>query len=142
MSDKILGWALKVHQAVYVATHGWVGHRMIMVPTLLLRTVGRKTGKVRTSALVYARDEGRYIVVGSNGGAGASPGWFFNAKDNPEVEIQIGRRHVKAKAEIVESGDAAYDRLWDLVNRKNHNRYNAYQAKTSRRIPLMALTPT
>ncbi len=142
MSDRILGWFLKFHQAVYVATHGWLGHRMVMVPTLLLRTVGRKTGKVRTSALVYARDEGRYIVVGSNGGAETSPGWFFNAKDNPEVEIQIGRRRVKAKAETIVCGDAAYDRLWDLVNRKNHNRYNAYQAKASRPIPLMALFPT
>src|SRR4051794_27462073 len=103
---------LKVHQAIYEGTNGWVGHRAIGVPSLLLRTTGRKTGQIRTAALVYARDGDRYIVVGSNGGGTTSPGWIFNAQAEPDVEVQIGRRRFPATAELVNAGHADYDRLW------------------------------
>jgi deazaflavin-dependent oxidoreductase (nitroreductase family) len=142
MLDAMRGGILKVHQAIYEATRGWIGHRLIGVTTLLLRTTGRRTGQTRTSALVYAMDGGRYIVVGSKGGADTSPGWIFNAKANPDVEIQIGRRHLKGEAAVISVGDPDYDRLWALVNQRNGNRYNAYQGKTSRPIPLLAVTPT
>ena len=61
--------ALRIHAQVYERTDGLVGHRMLGVPTLLLRTTGRRTGVTRTNALVYASDGGRYLVVPSNGGA-------------------------------------------------------------------------
>lgn len=141
MLNALFGGFLKVHQAIYEATNGLIGHRMIGVPSLLLRTTGRKTGKARTSALVYVVDNGRYVVVGSKGGADVSPGWFFNAQANPDVEIQIGRTRKRAKAEVIAKGDAEYDRLWQLVNEKNRNRYNGYQRLTERPIPLLALTP-
>ncbi|GAA5154506.1 hypothetical protein GCM10023321_26430 [Pseudonocardia eucalypti] len=48
-------------------------------------------------------------------------------------------RPVTARA--VRPGDADYDRLWDTVNAKNHNRYRAYQKATSRPIPIVALSP-
>jgi F420H(2)-dependent quinone reductase len=141
MLDVLFGAVLKVHQAIYEPTGGLIGHHMLGRPTLLLHTIGRKTGKARTAALVYAEDGGSYIVVGSKGGADISPGWFFNAKANPEVEIQFGRRHVQAKAEPVEKGHPDFERLWTLTNEKNGNRYNTYQSKTSRPIPLLKLTP-
>src|SRR5438552_16182404 len=141
MFDALFGMILNVHQAIYEATGGFLGHGLIGVPTLLLRTTGRKTGKTRTAALVYAKDSDSFIVVGSKGGADTSPGWFFNAKANPDVEIQLGRRHSPAKAEAIEKGDADYDRLWTLTNKNNGNRYNAYQRKTARPIRLLSLTP-
>jgi deazaflavin-dependent oxidoreductase (nitroreductase family) len=141
MLDSLMSGFLRFHQALYVATNGLVGHRMIGVPTLLLRTVGRKSGLTRTAALVYAKDGNGYLVVGSNGGAETSPGWYFNVQADPDVEIQLGRRRQKAAAKVVAKGDADYDRLWALVNQKNHDRYNAYQKKTSRPIPLVVLTP-
>jgi len=114
---------------------------MIGVPSLLLRTKGRKTGQVRTAALVYAMDGDRFIVVGSNGGGPSSPGWIFNAKAAPDVEVQTGRRRFAATAEVIETGHPDYDRLWSLVNAKNRGRYDAYQRKTPRSIPMLALTP-
>jgi F420H(2)-dependent quinone reductase len=141
MSEALFGALLKVHQAIYEATDGLIGHRWLGVPTLMLHTTGRKTGKSRTAALVYAEDAGSYIVVGSKGGADISPGWFFNAKANPEVEVQLGRRRSQAKAEPIVKGDSDYDRLWALTNENNGNRYNTYQSKTSRPIPLLRLTP-
>src|SRR5438045_3363809 len=142
MLDALFSGVLRVHQAIYEATDGRIGHHLLGVPTLLLRTVGRKSGQTRTSGLVYAKDGDSYIVVASKGGADVSPGWFFNARANSDVEVQFGRSRKKAKAEVIEKGDPDYDRLWVLTNQKNGDRYNAYQRKTARPIPLLRLTPT
>ena len=83
---------LTAHQVTYEGTRGWVGHRVLGVPTLLLRTVGARTGKPRTAALVYARDGDDYVVVASNGGDDRAPGWLHNVRARPDVEVQIGRR--------------------------------------------------
>ena len=133
---------LRVHEALYKGTDGRIGHRMIGVPTLLLRTTGRRSGVTRTNSLVYARDGADYLVVASNGGADRPPAWLHNLRAKPEVEIQIGRERRAATARIVEPSDPDYQRLWKLVNEHNRDRYSAYQAKTTRPIPVVAVTPS
>jgi deazaflavin-dependent oxidoreductase (nitroreductase family) len=130
---------INFHQLVYERTDGRLGHRMAVVPSLLLRTVGRRTGQPRTSALVYARVGDEYVVVASNGGADRPPGWLHNVKAQPEVEIQVGRRHIPATARVVERGAPDYEQLWRAVNDGNHHRYESYQQRTERPIPLVAL---
>lgn len=132
---------MKLYEALYKASDGRVGHRMIGVPTLLLITTGAKSGVQRTSALVYARDGADYLLVASNGGSEKPPAWLANIRAKPEVEIQIARRRMKARARVLESSEQDYERLWRLVNQNNHDRYAAYQRGTSRPIPLVALTP-
>ena len=114
---------------------------MIGVPTLLLRTTGRRSGAIRTNSLVYASDGGDYLVVPSNGGADRPSAWLHNLRANPDVGIQVGRRRQEATARIVESSDPDYDRLWRIVNDGNHDRYSAYQKQTARPIPVVVLTP-
>ncbi len=133
---------LRVHERLYVASDGRVGHGMIGVPTLLLRTTGRRSGATRTNALVYATDGDDLLVVASNGGADRPPAWLHNLRAHPEVEVQVKRERRPATARIVERGDPAYDRLWKLVNENNHDRYTAYQEQTSRPIPVVVVTPT
>jgi deazaflavin-dependent oxidoreductase (nitroreductase family) len=133
---------LEVHERLYKATDGRVGHKMIGVPTLLLRTTGRKSGATRTNALVYAQDGGDYLVVASNGGADSPPGWLFNVRAKPEVEVQIGRDRQPGVARIVEPSDPDYGRLWKTVNENNSDRYTAYQEQTSRPIPVVAISPS
>lgn len=133
---------LSLHQRLYERTDGRIGHRMIGVPSLLLRTTGRRTGQPRTSALVYARDGEDYVLVASNGGSDRPPGWLFNVEARPGVEIQVGRTRSAATARVVSAGDESYPRLWKLVNDRNHGRYDRYQVKTERRIPLVVVTPT
>ena len=111
------------------------------MPTLLLRSTGRRSGKQRCNALVYAKDGVDYVLVASNGGSDRSPGWFFNVGEQPAVEVQVARDAAPGTARILESGDPDYDRLWRLVNEKNHGRYDAYQAGTARPIPLVVVTP-
>lgn len=114
---------------------------MLGVPCLLLRTTGRRTGKTRTAALVYARDGDDYVVVASLGGLDRAPAWLHNVRADPAVGVQVGRRRFPATATVVEQGDPDFPRLWQSVNEVNRGRYDGYQAKTSRPIPVVRLTP-
>jgi deazaflavin-dependent oxidoreductase (nitroreductase family) len=139
--DTAFRTTLRTHQFLYEKTDGLVGHRLLGVATLLLRTTGRRSGQTRTNALNYVEDGGRYVVVASKGGAPAPPAWLLNLQANPEVEVQIARRRIPCTATVLGREDPDYERLWKLVNDKNAGRYDAYQAKTERQIPLVALTP-
>jgi deazaflavin-dependent oxidoreductase (nitroreductase family) len=137
----ITGVFTRLHRFVYVHTNGRVGHRLTLVPTLLLRTTGRRSGATRASPLIYARDGRDYVVVGSNWGRDSSPAWLVNLVAAPDVEIQVGRERMPATARVVEAGDADYARLWRLVNANNHGRYDRYQTQTARPIPMVVLSP-
>ncbi|WP_039804874.1 nitroreductase/quinone reductase family protein [Nocardia araoensis] len=133
---------LKAHQWVYENSGGLVGHRLLLGnPTLLLRTVGRKSGEERTSALTYARDGGDYLVTASNGGSPRPPGWLANLKARPECEIQVGRRKLAVRARATLPDDPEYARRWALVDKVNKGRYSAYQKLTKRPIAVVVLTP-
>lgn len=131
---------LRVHQKVYELSDGRVGHRLLGVPTLMLRTNGARSGVIRTNALVYAMDGNRYLVVASKGGSDKAPGWLYNLRKDPAAEVQIGRKRQRAAAEIVYSDDPDYARVWRIVNDNNAGRYDEYQTQTSRAIPVVALT--
>jgi len=93
------------------------------------------------NSLVYARDGGDYLLVASNGGADNHPAWLHNLSADPNVEIQVGREKMKGVARVVRPGDPNYDRLWKIVNDGNSDRYNGYQRKTDRPIPVVVVTP-
>ena len=137
----LMSRVLTLHERIYKATDGRVGHRMIGVPTLLLRTTGRRSGAIRTNALVYAQDSDDYLVVASNGGSDRPPAWLHNLRADPHVEIQIGRQRKPGLARILEPSDASFAKLWTIVNANNHDRYAVYQQQTARPIPVVAITP-
>ncbi|HEY2656519.1 MAG TPA: nitroreductase family deazaflavin-dependent oxidoreductase [Solirubrobacteraceae bacterium] len=140
ISETVLHATLQVHAFIYEHTDGLLGHRLLGVPCLMLRTTGRKTGQTRTSSLVYATDGDRYLVVASKGGTPKAPAWLHNLRANPVVEVQIGRTRFEATAAEIGPGDRDYARLWKLVNDNNASRYDEYQKKTTRPIPIVALT--
>lgn len=132
---------LPIHDAIYQKTGGWIGHRVPgMPPSLLLHTVGAKTGQPRTSTLSYARDGDSYLIVASNAGSDRYPAWYHNLRKHPECEINIGPKRFAGPARRITPEDADYPRLWQLANKNNANRYNGYQRQTSRPIPIFALT--
>jgi deazaflavin-dependent oxidoreductase (nitroreductase family) len=142
LTDTLLFKFLQVHDAVYQRTNGWIGHHLPGAPpSLLLHTVGAKTGSARTNSLTYARDGDSYLVVASKGGDSRAPGWYHNLKANPHVEINVGPKRLRVTATPVTPDDPDYLRLWDIVNKNNANRYRAYQAKTTRPIPVIRLDP-
>ena len=133
---------LKVHDTIYQRTNGLIGHRLPGFSAfLLLHTVGAKTGLARTASLSYANDGNDYLVVASHGGAPKAPGWYFNLKKQPEVEINVGTTRLPVTARVVMPDDPNYPRLWDRVNKGNHDLYRGYQTRTTRPIPVVVLTP-
>ena len=143
MLENLLGTVLRGHDALYRATDGRIGHRLLVgfAPSLLLHTVGAKTGQPRTTTLSYAGDGNAYLVVASKGGDPKAPGWYFNIKKQPDLEINVGPRRFPVRATIVMPGDADYERVWDIVNTNNRNVYRDYQTRTTRPIPVVRLTP-
>ncbi|MGY4711424.1 nitroreductase family deazaflavin-dependent oxidoreductase [Mycolicibacterium sp. CBM1] len=141
LADKALLQFVKVHDAVYQRSHGWIGHRIPGAPpSLMLHTIGAKTGAPRTNSLAYYRDGEDYLVVASNGGADRNPGWYHNLRANPDIEINLGPRRVPVTARIVAPDDPDYARLWSICDSNNSGRYAAYQAATTRPIPVIRLT--
>ena len=132
---------LRLQHAIYKATDGRIGHGMIGVPTLMLTTTGRRSGEPRINSLVYARDGEDYLLVASNGGSDRPPGWLYNVEANPQVTVQVKRERRSGTARMLQPADPDYERLWQLVNANNHDRYTAYQKQTSRPIPIVVVTP-
>lgn len=141
-SERLLFKFLSIHDKIYQATNGRIGHRLPgMPPNLLLHTVGAKTGQPRTTTLTYAEDGDDYLVVASKAGYPKAPGWYHNLKADPNVEINVGAKRLAVTAHPVLPDDPDYARLWKLVNANNSDRYIGYQKKTSRPIPVIVLTP-
>ena len=56
-------------------------------PAVVLTHVGAKSGKTRTSAVVYFTDRGRIILIASNFGGPRNPAWYYNVEANPIVTL-------------------------------------------------------
>jgi len=126
------------HIEEYVATDGKKGHRWRGMPTLLLTTRGRKSGKLRRTALIYGQDGENYLIVASNGGSASHPLWYLNLVEHPEVEVQVGADRLAARARTAAPDEKA--RLWPIMS-AIFPTYDRYQRKTSRDIPLVVLEP-
>lgn len=124
--------------ARYLASDGADGHLWRGVPTLLLTTRGRRSGRLRRTALIYGRDGDAHVVVASWGGAPRHPSWYLNLSQDPEVRIQVGSKEMPARASTAEG--ARREVLWSLMSGV-WPAYDAYQEKTTRRIPVVVLEP-
>ena len=135
-TDPESGWQ-RDHLHQYVASNGAEGHIWNGVPTLLLTTVGRKSGQARRSPLIYGQDGDRYLIVASKGGTDAPPEWYLNLQADPEVRLQVGADVFDATASTASPEEKA--RLWPTMTAIWPD-YDEYQKKTERDIPIVILT--
>jgi len=108
------------------------------VTTLLLTTIGRKSGDPRHVPLLYVDDGDGYLIMGSKGGNVEHPVWYLNLQANPECEIRVGAPPVKARARTLSGEERA--KAWEKVSTR-HPTYAKYQARTDREIPVVRLEP-
>jgi deazaflavin-dependent oxidoreductase (nitroreductase family) len=128
------------HVERYRATDGAEGyHWRNGTEILLLTTIGRKSGKERTHALIQREIDGRYVIVASKGGAPEHPAWYLNMRDQPEVEVQVKGDRFKAAHHDAEGEER--ERLWKAMVEVWPD-YEAYQTKTDREIPVVILERT
>jgi deazaflavin-dependent oxidoreductase (nitroreductase family) len=109
----------------------------IGAPTLLLTTIGAKSGLPRTSPLLYCRDGERLLVIGSNFGQAHHPAWTGNLRANPQATVTIGGVDVPVRATQLEGTERqqAVDAFIELAGV-----YAAYLKRTDREIRVFALT--
>jgi deazaflavin-dependent oxidoreductase (nitroreductase family) len=124
------------HVRRYRETGGEVGYLWNGVPTLILTTVGRKSGQPRDTPLIYAADGDDYVVIASQGGAPTHPQWYLNLRTNPDVHVQVRADRFAATARIADGAER--ERLWRLMAAAWPS-YDVYQTRTERVIPVVAL---
>jgi deazaflavin-dependent oxidoreductase (nitroreductase family) len=128
----------RLTQVTFRLTGGRFGGQQLTYTILLLETRGRKSGRLRTHALLYVRDGERYIICASNFGAPQHPAWYWNLRAVPRARIQVGRRRLIVTARDAEGEERT--RLWQRL-RASWPMYDSYQANVSRTIPVVILTP-
>jgi deazaflavin-dependent oxidoreductase (nitroreductase family) len=125
--------------ALYRLTRGRVLGRIGGQPVLLLETIGRRTGRRRTTPLQYLAEAEAFVVVASDRGAAHPPAWYLNLRAHPDARVQMGTRTIDVLAHQVDGDER--DQLWDQLTAVNRHLEDAAR-KAGRPLPLMALTPT
>ncbi len=106
-------------------------------PYLLLHTRGAKSGLERTVPLLGTQSGDELLIVASRAGDVRHPGWFYNVRTDPDVEITVRGRRYPMRARIVEGAER--ERAWAIVC-DNYSGYATYQRRASgRSIPIITL---
>lgn len=126
------------HVTLYEESGGTQGTDLRGLPVVLVTHRGRKTGAVRKTPLMRVADGGRYVLVGSMGGAPKDPVWVHNLRANPEIELR-DREQVRAMRVREVEGEEKV-RLWALAVAA-FPPYAEYQEKTERQIPVFVAEP-
>lgn len=129
---------IRLYAAAYRATDGRIGGRYRKTPTLLLMTIGRKSGLERVTPVIYLADGDRFIIAASHVGASKHPAWWLNLRECPETTIRVGPATTEVTA--TELAAEERERLWSRFDAM-YPEFRNYRARTARVIPLIALTP-
>ena len=133
------------HLKAYLSTNGEEGYIFDARPhggsavttALILKTIGRKSGRTLLVPLIYSAWGDEYIVVGSKGGADEHPAWFTNLTAQPDAYFQVRNKKFRGSWRVAEGTERA--RIWDYVT-QYFPPYAEYQASTERTIPVVVLT--
>lgn len=125
----------RIHQFVYRLSGGKIGS-YFGAETLLLTTIGRKSGQSRTTPLYYVEDSQNWAVVASNAGSEKHPAWFLNLQASPSAKIQIREKQFDVKIQIAQQEER--DRLWSQFV-DIFAGYQTYQDETEREMPIVIL---
>ncbi len=109
------------------------------IPIILVTCRGRRSGALRTFALMRVEHEGQYALVASKGGAPEHPTWYLNVTAAPDqVMIQDGPEPFDVQ---VRELDGTEREVWWERSVAVYPPYAAYQQRTDRLIPVLLATP-
>lgn len=135
----VVKWMSAANTWVYRLTGGWLGGKFLRgAPVMLLITKGRKSGEPRTAPLLYLQRGDDIVIVASKGGMSKHPLWFRNLEAEPRCEVEIGR--VTRPMIARRANDAEKAALWPSLVAMYPD-YDDYQARTTRNIPVLILSP-
>jgi len=108
------------------------------LPSLVLTTVGSKSGQERKSPLAYfPADGGGWLIVASFAGAAKNPSWYYNLAAHPDqVSIEFSGRMESVTAEQLHGPER--EAAWRKIDSASA-RFSVYQTKTDRELPIIRL---
>jgi deazaflavin-dependent oxidoreductase (nitroreductase family) len=107
---------------------------------LCLTTTGAKSGQPRTVPLLaIPHRDGQFILIASNWGQARHPAWYYNLLAHPQVTVTRNGRTQPYHAR--ETSGEERERCWQIAL-QTYPGYAAYKRRTTRRIPVILLTPT
>jgi F420H(2)-dependent quinone reductase len=107
-------------------------------PVMILETIGRRSGEIRSAPVLYLRDRDRLVVMAANAGADRTPAWWLNLKAAAIGEAIVGRERIKVRPRVLEGSER--DRLWRAFV-EMYPQAEYYTRFTDRELPLIALEP-
>ena len=109
--------------------------------TLMLETVGAKTGKPRIAMLGYVEESPTsWLVVASLAGAARHPAWLHNLANQPDATVELGDgRRIAVRAETLDGPELVT--AWQRIGAEAPE-YVKYGSKTDREIPVIRLRAT
>lgn len=132
------GMATRLHARILRASGGKLTGRVLGVEgdVLVLRTTGRRSGKVRDAPMFCLELDSGYAVVASNGAAKHTPAWWYNLQDQPEAEAFVrGVSHpVRARAASAQEAAELWPRFVSL-----YSGYEYYKSIATRELPVVIL---
>ena len=128
-----------VERAVAALTGGRVQVSALLVPSLVLHTVGAKSGEPRDAPLMYTPDgHGRAIVAGTNFAGERHPAWTANLLAHPDAAITVRGRRMTVRADVIP--DDEREATWARIEAQWPG-YRGYERDSGRTVRLFRLQP-
>jgi deazaflavin-dependent oxidoreductase (nitroreductase family) len=135
---KVVRTVTDIHISIYRMSSGKLVNRVANLPLLLLTTNGRKSGKPRTTPIVYVLEGHNYLVAASTGGLDRQPDWYLNLRHQPTAKIEIGKQIIDVDVTITEGEERTW--LYQRFKDASDN-FAKYEQRTDRVIPVVRLSP-
>lgn len=97
--------------------HGPIAEALRSRCVMLLTTVGRRSGQPRTVGISFMPSGNNFIVFS---GWGIRSDWYKNVLANPEIQIQVGRRQLRATAKLVREPERRAQLMLQMQQRSSH----------------------
>lgn len=135
------------HLDLYLESRGAAGHIMDFAhagapgfrSSLLLATIGRKSGRTSIVPLIYGGHGDEWVVIGSKGGADSHPAWYLNLREQTDVALQIATQAFRATWRMPEGAER--EAIWAYMEGVFPPYRDYAKAVTTRIIPVVMLKP-
>jgi deazaflavin-dependent oxidoreductase (nitroreductase family) len=136
--DWFSNWFTKAHRYAFHHTGGRIGGNLGGIPMALMYTIGAKTGQVRMVPLqCYPVEPEGVLVLASNNGQPKHPGWYYNLKTHPEIDVLVGSEKRRVRAEQLDAERGAIE--WSKMLKQNRA-IDDYKARAGgRELPIFLL---
>jgi F420H(2)-dependent quinone reductase len=127
----------RFHARLFSSSEGRLGGRWLGAPVLVIETVGRRSGRRRTTPVIYIPDGEGFVVTPANAGAERTPDWWLNLREAGEATAIVDGRRLRVRPRVIEGEEREW--LWRRFSRQAA--LDDYRSFTEREFPIVVLEP-